>query len=160
MPFLGFTRRNLARRSKPSVSTEMMSFSSERKFSSHRLRWLIVGTVAAVVTITAANALVLAQMHQSTLRDTQEDLLRQSLTLSELVEHTFQSADLVLTNVVEKVRNEASADGELGRISTQEFYSFLAEKKSELPPIDTLAVVDRHGMRLAASRGWPLIRRP
>ena len=86
----------------------MMSFSSDRKFSPHRLRWLIVGTVAAVVTIAAANALVLAQMHESTLLDTQEDLLRQSLTLSELVEHTFRSADLVLANVVEKARNEAS----------------------------------------------------
>jgi diguanylate cyclase (GGDEF)-like protein/PAS domain S-box-containing protein len=134
----------------------MMSFSSERKFSSHRLRWLIVGTVAAVVTITAANALVLAQMHQSTLRDTQEDLLRQSLTLSELVEYTFRSADLVLANVVEKARTEAAPDGDLSRLSSQDFYSFLAEKKSELPPIDTLAVLDRRGMRLTNSRSWPL----
>jgi diguanylate cyclase (GGDEF)-like protein/PAS domain S-box-containing protein len=134
----------------------MMPFPSERKFSPHRLRWLIVGTVAVVVTIAAANALVLAQMHESTLRDTEEDLLRQSLTLSELVEHTFRSADLVLGNVVERARNEAAADGELSQIASQDFYSFLAEKKSELPPIDTLAVLDRHGMRLAASRGWPL----
>ena len=133
-----------------------MSFSAERKFSSHRLRWLIVGTIAAVVTITAANALVLAQMHQSTLRDTQEDLLRQSLTLSELVEHTFRSADLVLANVVEKARTEAAPDGDLSRLSSQDFYSFLAEKKSELPPIDTLAVLDRRGMRLTNSRRWPL----
>ncbi|MGA7433412.1 MAG: EAL domain-containing protein [Xanthobacteraceae bacterium] len=138
------------------MSTEMMSFSAERKFSSHRLRWLIVGTIAAVVTITAANALVLAQMHQSTLRDTQEDLLRQSLTLSELVEHTFRSADLVLANVVEKARTEAAPDGDLSRLSSQDFYSFLAEKKSELPPIDTLAVLDRRGMRLTNSRRWPL----
>ncbi len=156
MLFLGFTRRNQARRSESSVSTEMMSFSAERKFSSHRLRWLIVGTIAAVVTITAANALVLAQMHQSTLRDTQEDLLRQSLTLSELVEHTFRSADLVLANVVEKARTEAAPDGDLSRLSSQDFYSFLAEKKSELPPIDTLAVLDRRGMRLTNSRRWPL----
>ena len=134
----------------------MMSFSAERKFSPHRLRWLIAGTVAVVATITAANALVLAQMHQSTLRDTQEDLLRQSLTLSELVEHTFRSADLVLANVVEKARTEAAPDGDLSRLSSQEFYSFLAEKKSELPPIDTLAVLDRRGMRLTNSRGWPL----
>ncbi len=134
----------------------MIAFSPDQKFSPHRLRWLIAGTAAIIATIVAANALVLAQMHSSTLHDVEEDLLRQSLTLSELVEHTFQSADLVLANVVERVRNEASPDGDLSRITTQEFYGFLAEKKTELPQIDTVAVLDRRGMRHAASRGWPL----
>jgi diguanylate cyclase (GGDEF)-like protein/PAS domain S-box-containing protein len=141
---------------KAPVPIEMIAFSPDRKFSPPRLRWLVAGTAAVIATIVAANALVLAQMHASTLRDAQEDLLRQSLTLSELVEHTFQSADLVLANVVERVRNEAAADGDLSKIATQEFYGFLAEKKSELPQIDTLAVLDRKGMRPVASRGWPL----
>ncbi|HEX3506163.1 MAG TPA: diguanylate cyclase, partial [Xanthobacteraceae bacterium] len=130
--------------------------SPEQKFSANRLRWLIVGTAAVIATIIAANALVLAQMHESTLRDVEEDLLRQSLTLSEMVEHTFQSADLMLTNVVDRARNEAAADGNMNRITTEDFYLFLAEKKNELPPIDTLAVLDQHGARLAASTGWPL----
>ena len=134
----------------------MIPLSPDQKFSSHRLRWLVVGTAAIVATIIAANALVLVQMRASTLQQLQEGLLRQSLTLSQLVEHTFQSADLVLTNVVERARNEASADGDLGRTATEEFYLFLAEKKYELPQIDTLAVLDKTGMRHAASRGWPL----
>jgi diguanylate cyclase (GGDEF)-like protein/PAS domain S-box-containing protein len=134
----------------------MIPLSPDRKFSSHRLRWLSVGTAAIVATIIAANALVLVQMRASTLREVQDDLLRQSLTLSQLVEHTFQSADLVLTNVIERARNEASAEGDLSRIATEEFYLFLAEKKYELPQIDTLAVLDQTGMRHAASRGWPL----
>jgi diguanylate cyclase (GGDEF)-like protein/PAS domain S-box-containing protein len=134
----------------------MIALSSDRKFSPHRLRWLIVGTAAIVATIAAANALVLAQMHESTLHDVEEGLLRHSATLSELVGHTFQSADLVLANVVDRARNEASADGDLSRVAAEDFSTFLAEKKSELPPIDMLAVMDQRGMRLAASRGWPL----
>ena len=134
----------------------MIALSPDRKFSPHRLRWLIVGTAAAIATLAAANATVLAQMHQSTLHDTEEDLLRQSLTLSKLVEHAFQSADLVLANVVEKARNDAAPDGDLSRAATEDFYLFLAEKKYELPQIDTLAVLDKHGMRSVASRGWPL----
>jgi len=141
--------------SKPPVPIEMIAFSPDRKFSPHRLRWLVVATGAIVATIIAANALVLAQLRESTLHDVEEDMLRQSVTLSELVSHAFQSADLVLANVVEKVRTEAP-DGDLSRIATQEFYGFLAEKKSELPQIDTIAVMDRHGIRLVASRGWPL----
>ncbi len=133
----------------------MIAFSPDRKFSSLRLRWLVVGAAAAVATLAAANALVLAQMHDSTLHDVEEDLLRQSLTLSELVEHTFQSADLVLANVVEKARNEAGPDGDLSRTATDDFHAFLAEKKNELPQIQTLAVLDRRGIRSVASRGWP-----
>ena len=100
----------------------MIAFSPDRKFSPHRLRWLIAGTAAMVATIIAANALVLAQMHESTLHGVEEDLLRQSVTLSKMVGHTFQSADLVLANVVDRARSEATADGNMNRIATEDFY--------------------------------------
>jgi diguanylate cyclase (GGDEF)-like protein/PAS domain S-box-containing protein len=134
----------------------MILFSSDRKFSPYRLRWLIVGTAIVIATIAAANAFVLAQMHQSTLLDTQEDLQRQSLTLSEMVEHTFQSADLVLGNVAEKMRAEVAATGDLSGVRSQEFHGFIAEKKSELPQIDTIGVLGPDGMRLSQSRSWPI----
>jgi diguanylate cyclase (GGDEF)-like protein/PAS domain S-box-containing protein len=134
----------------------MILFSSDRRFSPHRLRWLIVGTVIVIATLAAANALVLAQMHDSALRQTQEDLQRQSLTLSELVEHTFQSADLVLANVAEKMRTQIAATGDMSGIKSQEFHAFIAEKKSELPQIDTIGAVGPDGMRLSNSRGWPI----
>jgi diguanylate cyclase (GGDEF)-like protein/PAS domain S-box-containing protein len=153
-PFISLAREPLW--PQPPVPIEMIAFSPDRKFSQRRLRWLIAGTAAVIATIVAANAMVLAQMHASTLHDVAENLLRQSLTLSELVEHTFQSADLVLANVVERVRNDASPNGDLSRTATQEFYGFLAEKKSELPQIDTVAVLDRMGMRPVSSRGWPV----
>ncbi len=133
----------------------MILLSSDRKFSPHRLRWLIVGTAIVIATIVAANAFVLAQMHESTLLDTEEDLQRQSLTLSELVDHTFQSTDLVLTNVAEKMRAEVAATGDLRGVTSREFHDFIAEKKSELPQIDTIGALDPDGMRISQSRSWP-----
>ncbi len=109
--------------------------------------------IAAI--IAAANALVLAQMHRSTLEEVQDDLLRQSLTLSELVEHTFRSADLVLANVAEKVKLNA-ASGDLDQLTSEEFHVFLVDKKSELPQIDALAVLGPDGERLSNARDWPL----
>jgi diguanylate cyclase (GGDEF)-like protein/PAS domain S-box-containing protein len=137
------------------VPTEMTLLSSDRKFSPHRLRWLIVGTAIVVAILAAANALVLAQMHENALLDTQENLLRQSLTLSEMTDHIFQSADLVLANVAEKMRVEASDSGDLHGVASREFHLFLAEKKSELPQIDTIGVIGPDGMRLSQSRSWP-----
>ena len=56
--------------------------------------WSILGVYALVLTL----------LHQNALRDTQADLHRQSLALSELAERTLQSVDLVLESVV----NESS----------------------------------------------------
>jgi diguanylate cyclase (GGDEF)-like protein/PAS domain S-box-containing protein len=133
-----------------------MIFSSDRKFSPSRLRWLIVGTIAVVVIVAAANALALAQMHESTELDTEQSLLRQSLTLSELVEHTFQSADLVLANVAEKMRTEVAATGDFSGVRSQEFHAFLAEEKSELPQIDAIGALGPDGVRISQSRNWPV----
>jgi diguanylate cyclase (GGDEF)-like protein/PAS domain S-box-containing protein len=127
----------------------------ETKYSPRRLRKLVVGTALAIVAIAGANILVLAQSYQSTLHEVENGLLRQSKTLSELVDRSFQSADLVLANVADKVRREAAEDGDLHRLTTQEFYSYLKAEKSELPQIDTLAVLDADGKRLNHSRGWP-----
>ena len=72
----------------------------------------------AVAAIAAANILVIAQCYRSTLHEVQNNLLRQSMTLSELVNRSFQSVDLVLANVEDKVRREASTDGGMRRLTT------------------------------------------
>jgi diguanylate cyclase (GGDEF)-like protein/PAS domain S-box-containing protein len=127
----------------------------ETKYSPRRLRKLIVGTALVVAAIAGANILVLALSYQSTLHEVENGLLRQSMTLAELVDQSFQSADLVLANVGDKVRREAVPGGDLHRLTTQEFYSYLKAEKTELPQIDTLAVLDADGKRLNHSLDWP-----
>ena len=128
---------------------------ADSKFSSRRLRTLIVGAALLIATIAAANVLVLVQSHENTLHEVQEALLRQSLTLSELVDHTFQSADLVLADVAQKVRRSVSTGGDLLPLTTQQFHSLLKEEKSQLPQIDALGLLDSEGIRLNNSRDWP-----
>lgn len=125
------------------------------KFSSNRLRTLIIGIALLIVTVIAANLFVLAQSYHNTLLEVQDDLLRQSLTLSELVDRTFQSADLVLADVAQKVQNDASTDEKLLHVTKEDFYSFLKEEKAQLPQIDTLGVLNSDGLRLNHSRDWP-----
>ncbi len=128
---------------------------ADPKFSSRRLRLLIVGAALLIATIAGANVLVLVQSHENTLHEVQEALLRQSLTLSELVDHTFQSADLVLADVAQKVKRSVSTGDGLLQLSTEQFYSLLQEEKSQLPQIEGLGILDSAGIRLNSSRGWP-----
>jgi diguanylate cyclase (GGDEF)-like protein/PAS domain S-box-containing protein len=128
---------------------------SENKYSPRRLRKLIVGTALVVAAIAGANLLVLVLSYQNTLHQVENGLLRQSRTLSELVGRSFQSVDLVLANVEDKVNREVAADGDIHRLTGQEFNTFLKAEKSELPQIDTMAIIDAHGKKLNHSRDWP-----
>jgi diguanylate cyclase (GGDEF)-like protein/PAS domain S-box-containing protein len=128
---------------------------SENKYSPRRLRKLIVGTALVVAAIAGANLLVLVLSYQNTLHQVENGLLRQSRTLSELVGRSFQSVDLVLTNVEDKVNREVAAGGNTDRLTSREFNTFLKAEKSELPQIDTMAIMDAHGKKLNHSRDWP-----
>jgi len=76
---------------------------------------VLFGTVTAICLIFAFVAgffcyLILTQLHHSTLRQVQSDLLRQSLDLSELVERTLQATDLMLISVTERAGALASVE--------------------------------------------------
>jgi diguanylate cyclase (GGDEF)-like protein/PAS domain S-box-containing protein len=126
--------------------------SARKERSPHRLRGLIIGTALIVGAIVGANAVVLHELHQGTLREAQTSLLRQSLTLSEIVERTLESADLVLASMVEKVRVAGATDRNLHQLAGQDFHAFLQQEKSELPQIETLGIIDANGKRIATSR--------
>ena len=133
-----------------------MKLQSRRQaLSPHRLRGLVIGAAITIGIIIGANAVVLAQLHQNTLREVQTSLLRQSLTLSELVERTYQSADLVLSSVADDIRIDALTDKNLLQLVTQKYHIVLKEKIAGQPQIDTLGVLDAEGRRLNHSRDWP-----
>src|SRR5579863_9683676 len=79
----------------------------------YRLRWLMVGTSLIAMAILGAAVVLLTQMRQSVVVEVQTSLLRQSLSLSELVDQTFRSVDLVLLSVVEKISREMSPTHDL-----------------------------------------------
>ena len=129
--------------------------SADKKTLSHRLRWLAVGTALAIAAIVGANALVMTQLHHSTLRQVQNDLLRQSLDLSELVERTLQATDLMLTSVAERASALASADDGTQQLESEAFHTFLHEKMSGLPQIHVLGLLDANGIRSNYGKYWP-----
>jgi len=129
--------------------------SANKKLSPNRFHGLILGTAFTVAAIIGTNAIVLKELRRDALEDVQNDLLRQSLTLSELAERTIQSVDLVLASVADKIRIDAPANGDLKKLTDKSFYLLLNEKMSGLPQISTLGFVDAKGIRINHSRDWP-----
>jgi diguanylate cyclase (GGDEF)-like protein/PAS domain S-box-containing protein len=129
--------------------------SADKKSLSHRLRWLIVGTALAIAAVAGTNALILAQLHHSTLRQVQNDLLRQSLDLSELVERTLQATDLMLISLAERASALASAEDGTQQLEGEDFHILLKEKMSGLPQIHALGFLDANGIRSNHWQSWP-----
>jgi diguanylate cyclase (GGDEF)-like protein/PAS domain S-box-containing protein len=130
--------------------------SADTKTTPHRLRWLIAGTALAIATVVGANALILVQLHQSTLREVQNNLLRQSLDLSELVERTFQATDLMLVSVAERASALAVTEDGRRQMESEAFHALLQEKMSGLPQMHAVGIVDADGNRTNYSRVWPM----
>jgi diguanylate cyclase (GGDEF)-like protein/PAS domain S-box-containing protein len=128
---------------------------ADKKSLSHRLRWLAVGTALAIAAIVGANALILAQLRHSTLREVQDNLLRQSLGLSELVERTLQATDLMLTSVAERASALASAEDGRQQLESEDFHILLKEKMSGLPQTHALGFLDANGIRSNHWQSWP-----
>src|SRR5580658_4852377 len=129
--------------------------SADKRSLSHRLRWLAVGTALAIAAIVGANALILVQLHHSTLRQVQSGLLRQSLDLSELVERTLQATDLMLISVAERASALASAENGTQQLESEDFHILLKEKMAGLPQIHALGFLDANGIRSNHWQSWP-----
>ncbi len=125
------------------------------KLLPHRLGKLAIGTALLIAAIGATNALVLAQLHDSTLHEVESDLVRQSRALSELTERTLEASNLVLGSVAEKAGAMASADGNAQQWRSEEFHTFLKDQMSGLPQIFAMGVIDARGDRLNFSKYWP-----
>src|SRR5271169_4905160 len=123
--------------------------------SSNRFAWLVIGSALSIVAVAGACAGILTLSHQNTLRDVQASLLRQSLVLSETIDRTFQSADMALTSVAERISNDVLNGENLSQLASQSYHILLKEKISPLPQIDAIGILDASGKRINGSRDWP-----
>src|ERR1700689_1476577 len=128
---------------------------ADKRSLSHQLRWLALGTALAIAAIVGTNALILAQLHHSTLRQVQNNLLLQSLDLSELVERTLQATDLMVISLAERASALASAEDGTHQLESEDFHILLKEKMSGLPQIHALGFLDANGIRSNHWQSWP-----
>jgi diguanylate cyclase (GGDEF)-like protein/PAS domain S-box-containing protein len=121
-----------------------------------RFRWLTFITATVIAAIVLSNALILAHLYRTTVNEVQRGLLRQSLTLSELTERTFQSINLVLDSIADKIQKEDGVAGEQKALGSEAINGLLAATISGLPQLNAMGIVDANGTRLNYSRLSPI----
>ena len=129
--------------------------SIEQAFLHRRLRWLAIATAIFIGGVVVANSFLLLELRKETIDEVQTALLRQSLTLSELTDRTFQSVSWVLASIEEKLENEDRKFGLWGQLKDQNHYLLLKSAMTGLPQINNVGVTDANGRRVNWSHEWP-----
>lgn len=135
----------------------MQAQTSTLHSSPRRLHGLAIGIAVAIFGIIGANVIVLTQLHQNTLLDVQTALQRQGLVLSESAQHTFQSVDAILIDIINSVRRQGVNDsGTLEQmLGDKATHDLLNSKVSALSHVDTVMLVSADGAIVNAARQWP-----
>ncbi|WP_162915031.1 sensor histidine kinase [Desertibaculum subflavum] len=116
---------------------------------------LYAATAALIVLILAIGVTVLGRRYDAALDNASHELRTLTRALAQEAARTFQSVDLVLGSVLERVvaTGPGSFDRELGTIEIQQL---LKEKISGLPQLDAITIINRNGQLINFSRYWPI----
>jgi signal transduction histidine kinase/DNA-binding NarL/FixJ family response regulator/HPt (histidine-containing phosphotransfer) domain-containing protein len=114
--------------------------------------------LALICIIAGSNLFFLTNLRETSLRESEDDLSRHSLTLAENADRSFKSVDLVLSSVADYLaRRDAVDDGSYRAVaSDQETHFLLKEKIAGLPQLDAVTLIDARGKLLNFSRYWPI----
>jgi signal transduction histidine kinase len=110
-----------------------------------------------IVLLLATNAAIILHLRESELLDQESQLTNLSLTLAEQAERSFQSVDLVLASVADRIRAEGVTDSASlsEKMGGAEFHGLLQDKLSGIPQIEAVTLINDDGRLINFSRRWP-----
>jgi signal transduction histidine kinase/HPt (histidine-containing phosphotransfer) domain-containing protein/ActR/RegA family two-component response regulator len=119
---------------------------------------LYICALALIAILIAAEATILSNLRDSTLRTAEGNLRNISLALAEQASRSLQDLDLVLTSVVENLAAQGVVDGATlrGTMAGPETQRLLKDRVTGLPFIDAVTLIDPDGNLVNFSRTWPI----
>ncbi|MGD0723074.1 MAG: EAL domain-containing protein [Roseiarcus sp.] len=95
---------------------------------------------------------------ESALNDARRELMSLSLALSEETDRTLQGAEILQTDVIDRIEamGVASAADLAPATGTLEVHQLLRQKIAGLLCLDAVTIVDAHGNLVNFSRSWPI----
>jgi diguanylate cyclase (GGDEF)-like protein/PAS domain S-box-containing protein len=133
------------------------SFTADTAPNSRVVRWIIVVGIALIVAIIAATGIMVLNLRDRELAQSERELKRFTFILGEQIDGSFRSMDTIQTAVIERMRSLgiATAQDYERQMSGQDTYQHLKDQISGLSHVDALVLFDPKGKRINVSRGWP-----
>jgi signal transduction histidine kinase len=122
------------------------------------VRRLYIGSALLILLLLAVNTATILNLRESELLDQETQLKNLSLVLGEQVSRSFQSVDLVISSVTERMAAEGVADEAtfMQQMASHDLHLRLQEKITGIPQLAAVTVIDREGRLVNFSRTWPI----
>ena len=127
-------------------------------WTSQPVRWLAIGGVVVILVILAGVAGLLWNLRNDQILKSQKELESLTLALSEQIDRSFQSVELIQNEFIERAQAQGvQSAAEFSRaFSDEETHYWLRERVLILPYVDAVVLIDHNGRNVNFSRGWPV----
>jgi diguanylate cyclase (GGDEF)-like protein/PAS domain S-box-containing protein len=121
------------------------------------IRYLILCGVLIIAAIVAATAIMVGNLRDRALSDSQRELKNTALILAEQIDRTFQAIDLVQSSVIAKIQSlEIASSGDYARqMSSKDVHQMLKASTSGVAQAYAISLINADGQMLNFSRFWP-----
>jgi diguanylate cyclase (GGDEF)-like protein len=121
------------------------------------VRYLILCGVTLIAAIVIGTAIMVGNLRERALLDSERELKNTALILAEQIDRTFQGIDLVQSSVLEKVKSLgiASSEDYTRRMSGEDMHQMLKASASGLVQIYAVSLINADGHLINFSRFWP-----
>ena len=132
--------------------------SPETVWRSGPLRLIILCGIVLAGAVIAATTGVLLHLRDRDIANSEREMNNVALILAEQIDRSFQSIELIQTNVIEwmQSRSVVSAEEYRRQMSGNDIHQMLKEKIGPLPYIDAIVLTDAQGKLINFSRSWPV----
>src|SRR5579862_7325343 len=120
--------------------------------------WIYVTAGILILILGLADLGVVLNLRENALHAAEKNLENSSTTLAEEADRAFQSVDLVLTGLIEKLDSAGVVDSDsyARLMGTEAINLTLKEKLAGLPQLDAITMIDANGKLINFSRYWPI----
>jgi diguanylate cyclase (GGDEF)-like protein len=121
------------------------------------IRYLILCGVALIAAIVIGTAIMVGNLRDRALLESERELKNTALILAEQIDRTFQGIDLVQSSVLEKIQSQgiASSEDYTRRMSGEDVHQMLKASTSGLVQIYAVSLINADGRLINFSRFWP-----
>jgi PAS domain-containing protein len=122
------------------------------------IRYLVICGVMLIAAIGVSTAIMVGNLRDRALLDSERELKNTALILAEQVDRTFQAIDLVQSSVIEKIQSLgiSSSEDYARRMSGQDVHQILKASTSGLVQAYAISLINADGRLLNFSRFWPV----
>ena len=158
--FFGRVHLAIANRMPRWFAVLVAPFGTSRIAGSRSILLLVLGCIVVAAAVTVTTVLLLSNLRDRAIADSERELQNTALVLAAQTDRAFQGVDLVESSVLERMQSLGIVSGEDFErgMSTYDMHVMLKDKRSGLPHIDVVGMVNSHGTLINYSRGWPVPR--